>query len=78
VEAFEQVEQGLNVIGATAVEDKLQVGVKETIEKLRMAGLSCGEQCVYCSELCTVVCCVYCSELCTVVCCVYCSELCAL
>jgi len=39
VEAFEQVEQGLNVIGATAVEDKLQVGVKETIEKLRMAGI---------------------------------------
>lgn len=39
VEAFEQVEQGLNVIGATAVEDKLQVGVKETIEKLRIAGI---------------------------------------
>lgn len=27
------------MIGATAVEDKLQDGVKETIEKLRMAGI---------------------------------------
>ena len=33
------MEQGLQVIGATAVEDKLQDGVKETIEKLRIAGI---------------------------------------
>ena len=33
------MEQGFQVIGATAVEDKLQDGVKETIEKLRIAGI---------------------------------------
>ena len=43
VEAFKEVEQGFTVIGATAVEDKLQDGVKETIEKLRIAGLKVSE-----------------------------------
>ena len=39
VRAYEEVEQGFTVIGATAVEDQLQDGVKETIEKLRIAGI---------------------------------------
>ncbi|KAI1339124.1 P-type ATPase [Xylariaceae sp. FL0016] len=36
-EAGEMIEQSLDLIGATAIEDKLQAGVPETIEKLRRA-----------------------------------------
>ncbi|XP_067947974.1 phospholipid-transporting ATPase IF-like isoform X2 [Watersipora subatra] len=39
VQAFAEAEQGFTVLGATAVEDKLQDGVRETIEKLRIAGI---------------------------------------
>lgn len=42
VRAYAEVESGLTVIGATAVEDKLQEGVKNTIEKLRAAGIKVG------------------------------------
>ncbi|KAI0802844.1 hypothetical protein GGR55DRAFT_664175 [Xylaria sp. FL0064] len=38
-EAGEQIEQTLDLIGATAIEDKLQVGVPETIDKLRRANI---------------------------------------
>lgn len=37
--AAERIEQSLNLVGATAIEDKLQVGVPETIEKLRRANI---------------------------------------
>ncbi|EPE10524.1 phospholipid-transporting atpase 1 [Ophiostoma piceae UAMH 11346] len=35
----ESLEQNLDLIGATAIEDKLQIGVPETIEKLRRANI---------------------------------------
>ena len=35
----ESIEQNLDLIGATAIEDKLQTGVPETIEKLRRANI---------------------------------------
>ncbi|KAF9581762.1 hypothetical protein BGW38_001105 [Lunasporangiospora selenospora] len=35
----ENLEQGLDMTGATAIEDKLQEGVPETIDKLRRAGI---------------------------------------
>ncbi|KAJ3169761.1 hypothetical protein HK101_011428 [Irineochytrium annulatum] len=35
----EEIEQGLMLLGATAIEDRLQGGVPETIEKLRRAGV---------------------------------------
>ncbi|KAI0966549.1 hypothetical protein F4678DRAFT_289222 [Xylaria arbuscula] len=38
-DAGEQIEQTLDLIGATAIEDKLQVGVPETIDKLRRANI---------------------------------------
>ncbi|CEH17441.1 phospholipid-translocating p-type atpase [Ceraceosorus bombacis] len=38
-EACEKIEYGLTLLGATALEDKLQVGVPETIEKLHQAGI---------------------------------------
>ncbi|PHH76107.1 hypothetical protein CDD83_4319 [Cordyceps sp. RAO-2017] len=38
-EAGEQLETGLELAGATAIEDKLQEGVAETIDKLRRAGI---------------------------------------
>ncbi|KAI1825513.1 hypothetical protein F4861DRAFT_193755 [Xylaria intraflava] len=38
-DAGEQIEQTLDLVGATAIEDKLQVGVPETIEKLRRANM---------------------------------------
>ncbi|KAK8131218.1 hypothetical protein PG984_007656 [Apiospora sp. TS-2023a] len=38
-EAGEMIEQSLDLVGATAIEDKLQVGVPETIEKLRRANI---------------------------------------
>ncbi|KAI1841589.1 hypothetical protein JX265_004681 [Neoarthrinium moseri] len=37
--AGEMIEQSLDLIGASAIEDKLQVGVPETIEKLRRANI---------------------------------------
>lgn len=36
---FDEVEKDLDLLGATAVEDRLQDGVKETIESLREAGI---------------------------------------
>ncbi|KAK7976779.1 uracil phosphoribosyltransferase [Apiospora arundinis] len=38
-EAGEMIEQSLDLVGATAIEDKLQIGVPETIEKLRRANI---------------------------------------
>jgi len=35
----EEIEKSLNILGATAIEDKLQDGVPETIEKIRFAGI---------------------------------------
>lgn len=40
MEVAEQIETDLHLIGATAIEDKLQKGVPETIRNLRRAGLS--------------------------------------
>lgn len=37
--AFNDIESGLELIGATAVEDKLQENVAETLESLRIAGI---------------------------------------
>ncbi|KAK5708004.1 drs2 neo1 protein [Elasticomyces elasticus] len=37
--AAEMVEQGFDLLGASAIEDKLQKGVPETIDKLRRAGI---------------------------------------
>lgn len=38
-EAAELIEQGFDLAGATAIEDKLQAGVPETIDKLRRANI---------------------------------------
>ncbi|KAI8629194.1 P-type ATPase [Xylariaceae sp. FL1651] len=38
-DAGELIEQALDLVGATAIEDKLQVGVPETIDKLRRANI---------------------------------------
>ncbi|KAJ8129429.1 hypothetical protein O1611_g4200 [Lasiodiplodia mahajangana] len=38
-DAGEQIEQTLDLVGATAIEDKLQLGVPETIDKLRRANI---------------------------------------
>ncbi|KAI5924225.1 hypothetical protein F4810DRAFT_709943 [Camillea tinctor] len=38
-EAAESIEQGFDLAGATAIEDKLQEGVPETIDKLRRANI---------------------------------------
>ena len=38
-EVFSAVEQGLELLGTTAVEDRLQDGVSETIVNLRKAGI---------------------------------------
>ncbi|KAI8840520.1 hypothetical protein BC829DRAFT_420794 [Chytridium lagenaria] len=38
-EVAEEIEQNLMLLGATAIEDRLQDGVPETIEKLRRAGI---------------------------------------
>jgi phospholipid-translocating ATPase len=35
----DQIEQGLSLLGATAIEDKLQNGVPETVDKLRRANI---------------------------------------
>ncbi|XP_013415921.1 probable phospholipid-transporting ATPase IF [Lingula anatina] len=39
-EVFNTLESNLKILGATAVEDRLQDGVPETIEALRMAGIN--------------------------------------
>lgn len=39
-EAAAQIEQHLLLLGCTAIEDKLQEGVPECIEKLHLAGLN--------------------------------------
>ena len=36
---YEEIEQGMKLIGATAIEDKLQDGVPETIANLSLAGI---------------------------------------
>jgi magnesium-transporting ATPase (P-type) len=38
-QAYASVERDLQLVGATAVEDKLQDGVPETIKALRQAGI---------------------------------------
>ena len=38
-EVYEEMEQGLKLLGATAIEDKLQDGVPECIERLARAGI---------------------------------------
>lgn len=38
-EAGDRIEQGLDLVGASAIEDKLQKGVPETIDKLRRANI---------------------------------------
>ena len=40
LEVFDLVEDNLVVLGATAVEDKLQDGVEDTLRSLRLAGIS--------------------------------------
>ena len=37
--AYEMLEKGLTMIGVTAVEDRLQENVPETMESLRAAGI---------------------------------------
>ena len=39
VEAYDIVERNLDLLGVTAVEDKLQDGVPDTIQSLRLAGI---------------------------------------
>ena len=38
-EVYEEIEQGMTLLGATAVEDKLQDGVPEAIASLAAAGI---------------------------------------
>jgi magnesium-transporting ATPase (P-type) len=38
-DAFEETESGLTLIGATAIEDKLQEDVADTLETIRQAGI---------------------------------------
>ena len=38
-EAYEQIEQNMILLGATAIEDKLQDGVPDTIANLALAGI---------------------------------------
>lgn len=42
-EAFQAIERDLHILGATAVEDRLQDGVPETITMLRKAGIKVVE-----------------------------------
>lgn len=39
-ELAEEIEQGLTVVGGTGVEDKLQVGVPEAVDRLARAGIN--------------------------------------
>ena len=45
---FDEIEVGLTLLGATAVEDKLQEGVQETLEILRGAGIKVSSV-LYCT-----------------------------
>ena len=38
-DTYEEIEKGLKLIGATAIEDKLQDGVPQCIERLARAGI---------------------------------------
>jgi P-type E1-E2 ATPase len=38
-DAYEEIEKNLKLLGATAIEDKLQDGVPECIERLARAGI---------------------------------------
>ena len=38
-ELFEEIEKNLDLLGATAIEDKLQDGVPETIANLALSGI---------------------------------------
>jgi phospholipid-translocating ATPase len=38
-DAYEEIEQHLKLLGATGIEDKLQEGVPECIERLAHAGI---------------------------------------
>ena len=38
-DVYEEIEQGMTLLGATAVEDKLQDGVPEAIANLASAGI---------------------------------------
>jgi len=40
-ECFETVEKNLTIVGCTAIEDKLQEGVEDTIAKLHLANVKC-------------------------------------
>lgn len=42
--AAEVIEQNLQLLGATAIEDKLQEGVPDTIHTLQQAGIKVGSQ----------------------------------
>ena len=37
--AYKEVEVGLSLLGVTGVEDRLQDGVEQTVQKLRAAGI---------------------------------------
>lgn len=37
--AYDQMENGLTLLGVTAIEDRLQDGVQDTLESLRVAGI---------------------------------------
>ena len=39
-ECYERMEQNLDLVGATAIEDELQDEVKETIETMRLNGMT--------------------------------------
>lgn len=43
---YDSLECGLELVGATGVEDQLQEGVETTLESLRMAGIKVS----YCSN----------------------------
>lgn len=40
--AYDRIESGLTLLGVTAVEDRLQEDVQETLECLRVAGIKVG------------------------------------
>lgn len=43
----EDLERGFHLLGATAIEDKLQDGVPECIATLQRANLKVSEKCAY-------------------------------
>ena len=52
---YEAIERNLTLLGVTAVEDKLQEGVQETIVALRLAGIKVHSL-VVCVCVCVCVC----------------------